>query len=250
MQFDGRVALITGGGSGIGRATAELFARRGGAVFLADLDPTAARATADAIASAGGRAESTQCDVTHALEVAGAFEAAERAYGGVDVVVHCAGILRSRRIEDSSEAEWGQTLQVNLTGAFLVTRAALAALRRRRGGSLVHIASRMAIRVKEEHAAYAASKAGVVQLTRMAALEGAPGIRANCVCPGFVDTPMTRAWARDAAEDPFAGWARSCPLGRAALPEDIAKAILFLASDDAAFITGVLLPVDGGRTIL
>lgn len=250
MQFQGRGGLITGAGSGIGRATAELFAERGGAVLVADIDLEKAQATARAITAAGGRAEACRCDVTSGAEVGAAFELGQRTLGGLDVVIHCAGILRSRRIEDSSEAEWEAMLRTNLTGAFLVTRAALTALRRRGGGSLVHIASRMAIRVKEEHGAYAAAKAGVMQLTRMAALEGAPTIRANCVSPGFVDTPMTRGWAATIGEDPFAGWARVCPLGRAAVPAEIAKAILFLASDDAAFITGVLLPVDGGRTIL
>jgi 3-oxoacyl-[acyl-carrier protein] reductase len=142
-------------------------------------------------------------------------------------------------------------MRVNLTGAFLVTRAALTALRAQGGGSIVHIASRMSIRVKEEHGAYAASKAGVLQLTRMAALEGAPSIRVNCVLPGFVDSPMTRGSGPKAEVDAqFSGWARVCPLGRAGLPEDVARAIVFLASEDAAFITGAALPVDGGRTIL
>ncbi|MBI4574592.1 MAG: SDR family oxidoreductase, partial [candidate division NC10 bacterium] len=128
------------------------------------------------------------------------------------------------------------------------TKAAMAALRPQGGGSIVHIASRRAIRVKDEHGAYAASKAGLLQLTQMAALEGAPhGIRVNCVCPGFIDTPMTRSGYGDEA---FAMWNKVCPLGRAGRPEDIARAMLFLASDEASFITGVTLPVDGGRTIL
>jgi 3-oxoacyl-[acyl-carrier protein] reductase len=228
-----------------------LFARRGGAALLADINSEHLKATAEAIVRAGGRAEVVQCDVTRAGAVAGVFDAAQRVFGGVDVVVHCAGILRARRIEDSSETEWEDVLRVNLTGAFLVTQAALGALRRRGGGSLVHIASRMAIRVKEEHGAYAASKAGVMQLTRMAALEGAPRIRVNCVCPGFIDSPMTRGSGPKAEVDAqFAGWAKTCPLGRAGTPEDIARALLFLASDEAAFITGAVLPVDGGRTIL
>jgi NAD(P)-dependent dehydrogenase (short-subunit alcohol dehydrogenase family) len=130
----------------------------------------------------------------------------------------------------------------------LVTKAALTAMREKGGGAIVHIASRMAIRVKEGHGAYAAAKAGILQLTQMAALEGASHrIRVNCVCPGFVDTPMTRGEYQD---DAFEGWNKACPLGRPAIPLDIAKAMLFLASDEAAFITGVALPVDGGRTIL
>jgi len=248
MQFTGKVALVTGGGSGIGRATCELFAQRGGAVAVADINEAAARAVAEALTKTGARALACACDVSRAEQVEAAFDAARRALGPVGVAVNCAGILRSHSLEDTSEAEWNEVLQVNLTGAFLVTRAAMRAMRAQGGGAIVHIASRMAIRVKEECGAYAASKAGILSLTRMAALEGAPhGIRVNCVCPGFVDSPMTRTGYND---DAFTGWNKVCPLGRPGRPDDIAKAMLFLASDDSSFITGVTLPVDGGRTIL
>jgi len=248
MDFTGKVGLVTGGGSGIGRATAGLFAKRGGAVLVADIDEVAAKAAAEAIARAGGRAEAVRCDVTVWEQVQAAVDRARKDFGRLDVVANCAGILRSHYLEETPEAEWRQVLDVNLTGAFLVTKAALKAMREQGGGSIVHIASRMAIRVKEAHGSYAAAKAGILQLTQMAALEGAPhGIRANCVIPGFVDSPMTRTGYGD---DAFEGWNKVCPLGRAGVPDDIAKVMLFLASDDAAFITGVALPVDGGRTIL
>jgi NAD(P)-dependent dehydrogenase (short-subunit alcohol dehydrogenase family) len=248
MDFTEKVALVTGGGSGIGRATAGLFAKRGGAVLVADIDQAAAKATAEAITQAAGRAESVRCDVTVWGQVQAAVDRARQDFGRLDVVFHCAGILRGHYLEETPEAEWRQVLDVNLTGAFLVTKAVLKAMREQGGGSIVHIASRMAIRVKEGHGSYAASKAGILQLTQMAALEGAPhGIRVNCVCPGFVDSPMTRTGYGD---DAFEGWSKVCPLGRAGVPDDIAKAMLFLASDDANFITGVTLPVDGGRTIL
>ena len=248
MQFAGKVALVTGGGSGIGKVTAERFATHGGAVVVADVNEPAAEATADAIRIAGGRAQAVSCDVTVWEQVQAAVERARTDYGGLDVVVNCAGILKGHLLEETPEAEWRQVLDVNLTGAFLVTKAALKAMREQGGGAIVHIASRMAIRVKEGHGAYAAAKAGILQLTQMAALEGAPHkIRVNCVCPGFVDSPMTRTGY---GQDAFDGWNKVCPLGRAATPEDIAKAMLFLASDDAAFITGATLPVDGGRTIL
>ncbi len=252
MDFTGKVALVTGGGSGIGRATCELFAGRGGAVVVADRDEAAAKGTGAEITRRGGRAQALACDVTRGDQVWLALETARRSFGRLDVVVNCAGIVRSSWLEGTSEAEWNEVLGVNLTGAFLVTKAALRAMREGGGGSIVHLASRMALRIKERRGAYAPSKAGVVQLTRMAALEGAPhGIRVNCVCPGWIDTPMTRgSGTREQVEAQFAAWAKACPLGRAGHPEEVARAVLFLASDEAAFITGAVLPVDGGRTIL
>ncbi len=252
MDFTGKVALVSGGGSGIGRSTCELFAERGGAVMVVDLNEASARTTAEAIRKKGQRAAACRCDVTVWEQVQAAVERTQRELGRLDILINCAGILRIRSIEEMTEAEWNEVLRINLTGAFLLTKAVMPVLRQQGGGSIVHIASRMALRVKEEHAAYAASKAGVMQLTRMAALEGAPhGVRANCVCPGFIDTPMTRlSGPKEDVDAQFAGWNKVCPLGRAGQPEDIARAMLFLASDDAAFITGVALPVDGGRTIL
>jgi NAD(P)-dependent dehydrogenase (short-subunit alcohol dehydrogenase family) len=249
MTFAGRVGLVAGAGSGIGRATARLLAERGGAVVAADVDRAAAEETAALVRAAGGRAEGAGCDVTRAEDVEAALAAARRAFGRLDVVVNCAGILRVAPLEATSQREWEEVLAVNLTGAFLLTRAALRVLREGGGGAIVHVASRAAIRAKEGHGAYAASKAGILQLTQMAAVEGAPhGIRVNCVCPGFIDTPMTRrGYDIEAA---IAAWNAVCPLGRPGTPEDVARAMLFLASDDAAFITGVALPVDGGRTIL
>jgi len=248
MLFTGRVGLVTGAGSGIGRATARLLAARGAAVVAGDVDLKSAAATVELIREAGGRAEPCRVDVTRADEVDGAVGLARQGFDRLDVVINCAGILRQSPLETTSEAEWQEVLAVNLTGAFLVTRAALAALRAGGGGALVHVASRAAIRAKEHHGAYSAAKAGILQLTQMAALEGAPhGIRVNCVCPGFVDTPMTRGGYDAGAAD---AWSRVCPLGRPGTPEDVARAMLFLASDEAAFITGVALPVDGGRAIL
>ncbi len=252
MDFTGKVALVSGGGSGIGRSTCELFAERGGAVMVADVNEPAARATAETIRRKGQPAAACRCDVADWEQVQATVERTRHELGRLDVLINCAGILRVHSIEETPQAEWDEVLKINLMGAFLLTKAVMPVFRQQGGGSIVHIASRMALRVKEEHAAYAASKAGVMQLTRMAALEGGPhGIRANCVCPGFIDTPMTRlAGPKEDVDAQFAGWAKVCPLGRAGRPEDIARAMLFLASDDAAFVTGVALPVDGGRTIL
>jgi 3-oxoacyl-[acyl-carrier protein] reductase len=252
MDFTGKAALVAGGGSGIGRATCELFAERGGAVVVADIGESSAKAAAEEIVRKGGRAEAVRCDVTQWEQVQAAVERTRRLFGRLDVLVNTAGILRVRSLEDTSETEWNEVLQVNLTGAFLLTKAAMRIMREQGGGTIVHTASRMAIRIKENRGAYAPSKAGLLQLTRMAALEGAPhGIRANCVCPGWIDTPMTRGSGSEKEVDAqFATWARACPLGRAGRADEVARAILFLASDEASFITGVALPVDGGRTIL
>jgi NAD(P)-dependent dehydrogenase (short-subunit alcohol dehydrogenase family) len=252
-MFEGKVGLVTGGGSGMGRATSRLFAERGGSVLVADISEAAALETVETIRGQGGKAEACRCDVTGEEETLAVTRQARERFGRLDVVVHCAGIMRVDAIEATSLLDWNETLRVNLTGAFLMTKAAMAALREQGGGAIVHIASRMALQVKENHAAYAASKAGVLQLTKMAALEGAPHrIRVNCVCPGIVDTPLLRPYGtpEELQRTVFANWSAVCPLGRPAQPEDVARAMLFLASDEAAYITGVALPVDGGRTIL
>ena len=246
--FAGRVGLVTGSASGIGRATALLLAQRGARVVAADIDGKRVTETVEAIRESGGEGAACPGDVTRAEDVEAAIALARRRFGRLDVVVNCAGILRQSPLEETSDTEWEEVLAVNLTGAFLVTRAALRTLRVQGGGAIVHVASRAAIRAKARHGAYSAAKAGILQLTQMAALEGAPHrIRVNCVCPGFVDTPMTRGGYGDSA---FAAWSEVCPLGRPGTPEDVAKAMLFLASDEAAFITGVGLPVDGGRAIV
>lgn len=251
MDFTGKVALVAGGGSGIGRATCEILAQRGGAMVVADANEASAKATAENIARTGGRAEAVGCDISRWDQVQGAIETTRRVFGRLDILVNTAGILRIRSLEGTSDTEWNEVLQVNLTGAFLLTKAAMKTMREQGSGAIVHTASRMAIRIKENRGAYAPSKAGMLALTRMAALEGAPDIRVNCVLPGWIDTPMTRgSGTRGQVEAQFAGWARICPLGRAGRADEVARAILFLASEEASFITGVALPVDGGRTIL
>ena len=248
MVYPDKVALVTGGGSGIGRAAAEIFAERGGAVVVADINEAGAKVTVEKIAAKGLRAEAVRCDVSSLADVQAAVETTRRVFGRLDVVINCAGILRMSLLTETTEEDWNTVIRVNLMGAFNVTKVAMRAMEPQGGGSIVHIASRAAIQVKEMHGAYAASKAGIVQLTKTAALEGARhGIRVNCACPGFTDTPFTRSVH---GEEVFASWAKVCPLGRAAQPEEIARTLLFLASDEASFVTGAVLSVDGGRTLV
>ena len=248
VDYSGKVALVTGGGSGIGRAACELLATRGGKVVVGDINEEEAQRTAEVIRARGGEARAIKCDVTRRTDVESAVELAVQSYGRLTTVINTVGILRISSLDETSEDDWDNVLKVNLKGAFLVTKTAMKALRRHGGGSIVHIASRAALQVKEGHSAYAASKAGIVQLTKVAAVEGARhGIRANCICPGFTDTPLTRSAH---GEEAFVGWARLCPLGRVGRPDEIARAALFLASDEASFVTGASLSVDGGRTIV
>jgi len=247
-----KAALVVGGGSGIGRATCGILAERGSSVVVADVDEPSAQATAEGIVRTGGLAEAIGCDVRRSDQVWTAVETVRQKFGRLDILVNTTGTLHVRSLEETSEAEWDEVLHVNLTGAFLLTKEAMEVMRGQGSGAIVHTASRMAIRIKEHRGAYAPSKAGILALTRMAALEGAPhGIRVNCVCPGWIDTPMTRgSGSKEQVESQFAAWAKVCPLGRAGRADEVARAILFLASDEASFITGVALSVDGGRTIL
>jgi 3-oxoacyl-[acyl-carrier protein] reductase len=247
MDLRDRVTVIVGAASGIGRVTSELAAERGAIVVAADVDEAGVRGTAEAIRRRGGRVEAVRCDVRRREDIEAVVDGAVQRAGRLDIVINTAGILRLAPIVDTADPIWNEVLAVNLTGAFHLTRAALRAMRGQGKGAIVHIASRMAIRIKEGHAAYAASKAGILQLTQAAAIEGAPhGIRVNCVCPGYIETPMQVAYDESA----LVGWKQTCPLGRAGQPEEVGRAMLFLASDEASFITGVALAVDGGRAIV
>lgn len=248
-RLQGKVALVTGGGTGIGRATAELLAAEGAAVVLMGRRPEPLAEVVAAIVAAGGQALACPGDVSDEAAVAAAVADASAAFGGLDVVVNNAG--STRRGEDitrKDRAQWDGDLAVNLTGPFLVLKHAIPHLIRRGGGSIVNIASQLALVGAPGYVTYSAAKGGLVSLTRTLAVEYGPlGIRCNCICPGLVETAMAYV-DRPNFDELREDLARNHPLRRLGQPRDVAHAVLYLASDESAWVTGVVLPVDGGFT--
>jgi len=249
MQLSGKVALITGGASGIGRATAELFVREGAAVVVADVNSAPGKAVADEIARAGGRTIFEPADVTLAADCRRLVERTIKEFGKINVLFNNAGIIRRATVLDLSEEDWDRVMAVNVKSIYLLSREVIPHMQKAGGGSIINTASGWGITGGAKAAVYCASKGAVVLLTKAMALDHGPqNIRVNCICPGDTDTAMLRGEAAQlgANQKEFFADAAKRPLGRVGRPEEIAQAVLYLASDASSFVTGTALVVDGG----
>ena len=241
----GKGVLVSGGSSGIGKAAAARFLEEGSRVYLCGIDlPEVDRAVAEL--SALGEVSGTACDVSVEEDVAAMVAAAEDALGAIDVLINNAGIARKDRFLEVAPSDWDRVIAVNLRGMFLVAQAVARRMVDRGVGVIVNMASTNALGGEEEFVHYNASKGGVLQLTRTMAVElGRHGVRVNCLCPGFIRTPLNDAISDAAFVEAYER--EKIPLGRAGTPEEVAAAYAFLASDDASFIHGEALVIDGGQ---
>ena len=250
-RLAGNTALITGGGTGIGRACAVLFAREGAKVAVAGRRAEPLAAVAAELSGAGDQAFAVVCDVTQSAEVERAVQSVVARFGRLDVAVNNAGAVLAATAEETSEADWDRLLGVNLKGTFLVSRAVLPELRKAGGGVIINIGSVLGLVGMKQRAAYAAAKGGVTLLTKAMALDHAhEGIRINCICPSLVETELIRELF-SVVPDPEAHRRQriaQIPLGRLGRPEDVAQLALFLASEESSWLTGAALPLDGGLT--
>lgn len=247
MRLSNRVTLITGGNRGIGLATAKLFAKEGAKVMMLGRNHAKGQLEAGLIPNA----KFIRGDVTRAQDCQRAVDETIREFGRLDILVNCAGIIyRNRTVEQTMEEEWDATFNVNVKGTFLMCKYAMPMLRERKG-CIVNLSSYVGLVGFRGASAYAASKAAIINLTRSMALDHArEGVRVNTVCPGSVDTEMIHAaWEKFGdVKEARRLWSEKHPMGRIAQPEEVARAVLFLASNDASFITGTALAVDGGLT--
>ena len=251
MKLTDRVALITGGGSGIGQAIAHLFAQEGAKIVVADFNEVTGQATVDDLRSQGADSIFVKVDVPQAQSVEQMVAAVDQHYGRLDIMVTSAGIGELGTVVGASEDHWDRTIDINLKGTWLSAKYSIPLMERNGSGNIITLASVAGLHTLRRNVAYGPSKTGVIYLTKLIALEHGPLIRANSLCPGVTDTPMmTRdIEATDDPDEEMRIILASTVLGRVAKTEEVAKAALFLASDDSSYITGVALPVDGGRLL-
>ncbi len=249
MRFDGKTAVVTGGALGIGRAVCQILAGRGAAVAILDIDEKSGNELCSEIENAGGSAMFERLDVSDSNSVQTAVEAANAAFGSIDLLAVSAGIQRYGTATTTDDKQWDEVLGVNLKGAWNAARAALPFMLEAGGGSIVNVSSVQALASQQNVLAYTVSKHGLIGLTRSMAMDFAKdGIRVNAVCPGTVDTPMLK-WAASLDPNPQSVY-DACnamhPLGRIAEPREIAEVVAFLLHENASFVTGAVWTVDGG----
>ena len=249
MRLEGKVALITGGTSGIGRATAIRFSGEGAAVAITGRNAERGEQVVKDIVENGGEALFIRSDVRNAEDCRQAVEQTLERFGKIDVLFNNAGVFHPKSVPDCTEEEWDETIDSSLKGAFLMSKYTLPSMIERGSGSIIHTSSGWGILGGDKAAAYCAAKGGLIVMAKAMAIDHGPdGIRVNCVCPGDVLTPMLPddAEKRGMAWDDYAVGAADRPLGRIGSAEDIANAVLYLASDESSFVTGDALVVDGG----
>lgn len=252
MRFDNKVAVVTGGASGIGRATVELLAARGAAVAIFDVNESAGSEAATVVSSGGRETSSYKVNIRHRAEVESAVARVLETYGQIDILIVSAGIQRYGTATTTSDEQWAEVLDINLRGAWYAAQACLPHMKHRHG-AIVNVASVQSLASQRNVFAYTISKHGMIGLTRSMAMDfAADNIRVNAVCPGTVDTPMLR-WSSSLDPDPQSmidACNRMHPLSRIAQPEEIAEVVAFLAHQSASFVTGAVWTVDGGLLTL
>ena len=246
MNLSARVAIVTGSGQGIGREIALTLAEHGASVVISDINAASANEVAAEIVARNAKSIAITADVTVQEEVASLVDQTVSAFGQIDILVNNAGIARDTLLMRMSSTDWDQVLATNLKGAFLCTQAVMRHMMKQRWGRIINIASVVGLIGNSGQANYAAAKAGLMGLTKTTAREvAARGVTANAIAPGFIDTEMTRKLSDNAKQE----FLRQIPLGYAGLPKDVANAVVFLASEQAGYITGHVLNVDGGMVM-
>jgi NAD(P)-dependent dehydrogenase (short-subunit alcohol dehydrogenase family) len=244
-----KVAIVTGGASGIGRATAVLFVQEGAAVAILDINPEQGQSAEAEVQAAGGKAIFIPCNVARADDCRKAVEQTVAAFGGVDILFNNAGIIRRANVLSTTEEEWDRVMAVNVKSIFLMSKYAIPYMEKAGGGSIINTSSGWGLKGGGNAVSYCASKGAVTNMTRAMAIDhGKQNIRVNAICPGDTDTPMLRneAWQLGEAEEKFLAESAQRPLGRYAQPIEIAQAVLYLASEASSYVTGAALVVDGG----
>lgn len=251
-MLEGKAALITGAASGQGRAAALLFARHGARVVVADIEDAGAEETVAMVRAAGGEAIAVHADVSVRDDAEAMVAATIDACGGIDVLYNNAAVQMSGTLHECTDEQWDLTIRTNVTAVFWACRASIPHMLEGGGGSIINTASVLGLIGSQGYVAYGAAKAGLVALTRQMALEYAPAVRANVIAPGSIDTPRFRRVA-ETMDDPegfVSGLAEVIPLGRLGTADDVAGIALFLASDQSSYVTGAVIPADGGLVVL